>query len=120
MQALKALVIGMGLLVVAGMIGLGYGLYLKASDPDFRLFSDASKEGSKKAEDKWKQWRDRPAPKPFGDVAIDLPKGCHIASMRPTRGARLFLHIGPEGACERIIVVDVKGGKVLGTISPKP
>ncbi len=119
MQALKALVIGLGLLVVAGMAGLGYGLYLKASNPDFRFFSGDGKESPAAAEKQ--QWKyNRPPPEPFGDVAISLPKGCNIASIRPTRGARLFLLIGPEGPCQRVIVVDVKGGKVLGTIKAGP
>lgn len=107
MQALKALVIGLGLLVVAGMAGLGYGLYLKASDPDFRFFSGDGKVSPA-------------AQEPFADVAIKLPKGCNIASIRPTPGARLFLLIGPDGPCQRVIVVDVKGGKVLGTVKAGP
>ncbi len=107
MQALKALVIGLGFLVVAGMAGLGYGIYLKASDPDFRFFSGDDKGGPAAAEQ-------------FADVALDLADGCHIAGMQAAGKDRLFLLIGPDGPCERVIVVDARGGKVVGTIQAKP
>ncbi len=107
MQALKALVIGLGLLVVAGMAGLGYGLYLKASNPDFHFFSDDGKGGPA-------------AVKPFADIALNLADGCHIAGMRAGGKERLFLLIGPDGPCERVIVVDLKGGKVLGSVKAGP
>jgi hypothetical protein len=107
MQALKALVIGLGLLVVAGMTGLGYGLYLKASNPDFHFFS-ADGKGSPAAV------------KPFAGVALNLAEGCHIAKMQASGKDRLFLLIGPDGPCERVIVVDVKDGRILGAVKAGP
>ncbi len=107
MQALKALVIGLGLLVVAGMAGLGYGLYLKASNPDFRFFSGDGKESPA-------------AVKPFAGITLNLADGCHIAGMRGGGKDRLFLLIGPDGPCERVIVVDVKDGKIIGAVKAGP
>lgn len=107
MQALKALVIGLGLLVVAGMTGLGYGLYLKASNPDFRFFSDDGKKSPA-------------AVKSFTNVALNLAKGCHIAGMQAGGKDRLFLLIGPDGPCERVIIIDAKNGKILGAVKARP
>ena len=39
MAALKTLVIGMGLLIVAGMGLIAWGLYEKVADPGFKLFA---------------------------------------------------------------------------------
>jgi hypothetical protein len=105
-HALKALVVGLGVLIVGGMGLLGYGLYMKASDPDFSIFRDDA---------------DKLIPaKQFGRVGLNLPKGCSIVEMRPD-AKRLYLHIGPPvKSCERIIVIDAIDGTVLGTIETGP
>ncbi len=106
MRALKALVAGLGVVIVGGMGLLVYGLYMKASDPDFSIFRDGATEVA--------------SAKNFGRVELSLPKGCSIVDMRPD-GARLYLRIGPPvKSCERIIVIDVTDGSVLGTIEVGP
>jgi hypothetical protein len=105
-HALKALVVGLGVLIVGGICLLAYGLYMKASDPDFSLFRDGAGTAV-------------PAMR-FGRLGLDLPKGCSIVEMRPD-GERLFLHIGPPvKSCERIIVIDAIDGTVLGTVETGP
>ena len=95
MRALKALVIGMGLLIVAGVTLIAYGLYSKATDPGFSFFSAGG--GPAQA---------------FDEASITLPSGCTIVD-----GDRLYLRIGPPiNACERVIVLDTHTGKILGTI----
>ena len=99
MRALKALVIGMGLLIVAGMALIAYGLYSKATDPGFSLFSTGC--GPTQA---------------FDEASITLPSGCIIVEVQPD-GDRLYLRIGPPiNECERVIVLDTHTGKILGTI----
>ena len=106
MRALKALVAGLGVLIVGGMALLAYGLYMKASDPDFSIFRDDAGESA-------------PA-KRFGRVELSLPKGCSIVEVRAD-GPRIYLHVGPPiGSCERIIVIDAADGTVLGTIVVGP
>jgi hypothetical protein len=101
-RALKTLVAGLGVLIVGGMALLAYGLYMKASDPDFSIFRDDAVEVV-------------PA-KGFGQVELSLPKGCSIVDVRPD-GARIYLHVGPPiPSCERVIVIDAADGTVLGTI----
>jgi hypothetical protein len=105
-RALKALVAGLGVLIMGGMGLLAYGLYMKASDPNFSIFPDGAAEVA--------------SAKKFGRVELSLPKGCRIMEIRPD-GERLYLHVGPPvKSCERIILIDATDGTVLGTIGVGP
>lgn len=101
MKLLKGLVVFMGILVVAGMAALAYGIYMKATDPDFTVFADKPGEGKVSAA--------------FGDVSFPLPADCNIVETIP-EGDRLYLRIGPVGPCERIVVINAGDGSVLGSI----
>ena len=101
MNLLKGLVVFMGILVVAGMAGLAYGIYKKATDPDFNVFAGKPEVQEKLAA--------------FGDVSFPLPADCNIVETVPEDG-RLYLRIGPLGPCERIVVINADDGSVLGTI----
>jgi len=108
MQLLKGTVIGLGVLIMLAGGLLAYGLYQKSQDPGWRLFSSAPAPA--------------PAPgpsaaKPFGALNLNLPEGCVIARVRPDANLA-YLTIGPSGACNRIVVVDITTGRVLGTIQP--
>jgi len=106
MQLLKGTVIGLGVLIVLAGGLLAYGLYQKSQDPGWRLFSSAP------AAD--------PAPSsttPFGILSLDLPEGCLITRVRPDAN-RAYLTIGPNSACNRIVVVDITTGRIVGTIHP--
>lgn len=107
MQFLKGLVIGLGVLIFAGLGLLAYGFYHQARDPGWRMFPAAAP-GEPPA-----------APSaPFGTVGLDLPAGCTIDDVAPD-GERAYLTIGPEdGPCARVVVFDVVGGRVLGVIKP--
>ena len=118
MQMLKSLVIGLGGLILLVMTLLVYGIYQKANDPEWRMFSSPSAPG-------------RPAGgplTPFGELDLKLPEGCVIGRITPD-GNRAYIKIRPDGAkrgtsmggpCNRIVVIDVVRGLVLGTIKPGP
>ena len=101
MNLLKGLVVFMGILVVAGMAALAYGIYKKAADPDLTFFA-----GKPVGQEK---------PAAFGDVSFPLPADCNIVETVPEDN-RLYLRIGPLGPCERIVVIDAGDGSVIGTI----
>lgn len=108
MQALKGLVIGMGILIIAGLILLGYAFYARMTDPEVRLM---------------KEQQEQPAPSQagvrdgegFGEADLALPDGCSVVDMEPD-GKWLYLRIGPAGSCERILIVDPLVGRVHGTL----
>lgn len=113
MQALKGLVVGLGLLIVIGVIGLGYGFYVK-----FHNKGDAPFKATANTAASPPIIGDPPAPG-FGESRLNLPDGCSVTEMRPG-GSRLYLRTGPAGLCERVIIVDVTTGDVLGTIIVRP
>ncbi|MBT3359127.1 MAG: hypothetical protein HN403_05815 [Rhodospirillales bacterium] len=105
MQALKSLVIGMGLLIVVGMVLLVYGLIQRSSDPEFSFFG-LKDDPTETAE----------PGKPFGDITVKLAEGCRVEDMRPDDGT-LFVRVGPAGSCARIIAIDLASGKTLGNVN---
>ncbi len=120
MQVLKGLVIGMGLLIAAGMAVFAYGLYQKIADPEFTFFpAEPGDAPPVPAAPPLSVAPRLPAPGAFGTIAVPLPEGCIRARVIP-EGDRLYLRIGPAGRCERVVVVDVATGSVLGTITVGP
>ena len=126
MQVLKGLVIGMGLLIAVGMALFAYGLYQKIADPEFTFFPAETGDAPPvaavppvSAAPPVAAAPPVPAPGAFGTIAVPLPAGCILARVIP-EGDRLYLRIGPTGRCERVVVVDVATGSVLGTITVGP
>lgn len=119
MAALKSLVIGMGVLIVIGITVLGWGMYKKANDPDFKFFKSDDDPVVQTAEPAIPQPSPMAPVKAFGDINIRLDAGCSIQSLTP-QGNRLFLQIGPDRPCEQIIILDLASGATLGTIKVSP
>lgn len=131
MQALKGLVYGMGVLIVIAFILLGFGFYMRITNPDFRLFKarDATVATSPAA-DHAATAAPLPAapaavPLPVaetqgvGDVLVQLPAGCTPVEMDPD-GLLLYLRTGPAGLCDRIWLIEVRTGRTLGSLRFAP
>jgi len=113
MPILKGLVIAMGVLIVAGMALLAYGVATKVRAPATAAAAGAGEPSA--------------LPKPpaagFGTLPVPVPKGCVFGPV-VANGDRAYLRLAPAGAatpmpaCERVIVLDVARGRVLGTIVP--
>jgi hypothetical protein len=108
MQALKSLVIGMGILIVIGLALLVYGLFQRASDPDFTFFGESGQAAPE---------IEAPGPSTaFGDIVVPLAPGCEVVDMRAEEN-RLLVRIGPAGSCARIVAIDMTSGKILGNVT---
>lgn len=96
MQALKGLVVVMGILVVVGLILVAYGFVSQLSQR--QAVSDG-----------------------FGEAALALPAGCVIAAAEAA-GARLVVRVdGPaERGCQQVVVVDMESGEILGRLRAAP
>ncbi len=106
---LRALVIFLAVLIVLALGLIGYGFYHKSNDPEWKLFGDAENPAPDAT----------PAAKPFADIDLGLAPGCMI--LRVDSGDALtYLTIGPDERCNRVIVVDVRRGRVVGTIKARP
>lgn len=110
MQALKAIVIGMGALIVLAVGLIGYGLYKKSVDPGWKLFGTRPEAASPMTA--------AAAPGVFGDHTLDLADNCYIEDVRPN-GRRAYLLLGPASVCDGVIVIDIEDGRVLGRIQPR-
>jgi hypothetical protein len=103
MRILTALVVGLGILIVAAAGLLAYGIFTRARAPG----PEASAGG-----------------RAFAPVGLDLPEGCTIKSVAVS-GDNLVIHAqsvgGPDApaACDRVIVVDAAQGRILGIVDAR-
>ncbi len=89
MQALKILVIGMGVLIALGLALVVYG-FARGKSEDV---------------------------KGIGDVELNLPPGCVIAAAEGLDGRLIVRTEGPmERGCQQVILIDMATGGILGRV----
>ncbi len=105
MQSIKALVIFMGLLILAGLGLLVYGVVGQVSE-----VSDAGAPSE--------------ATGGFDETEIPLPAGCSVVENRVDDNRLIVRTDGPLGnkPCQEIIIIDLESGAELGriTFAPQP
>lgn len=104
MKAIKALVVFLGVLLLAGLGLLGYGLFAKK--PAGKATASIATATAAVAE--------------FGAVAIPVPAGSRIDQMIGA-GERVVVRLSGPGP-ERLLVIDPGQGRVVGsfTLTPEP
>ena len=102
-RGLKALVIGMGVLIVVGVIGLAVAIYQRGQVLDQRAAES----------------RSAPALRSFGVRRLALPAGAEIIET-VAEGDRLILRVRGEDGAQRIVAIDLVSGETLGTILLEP
>ena len=107
MRILTALVVGLGVLIVAAAGLLAYGVFTRARAPGPEAAGGVDV---------------------FGPLRLDLPEGCAIKSVSAA-GASLMIHAQSAGSpnispsCDRVFIVDLAKGRVLGIVdarNPRP
>lgn len=107
MQILKALVVIMGVLIIAGFAFLGVELYKRMSDPN-----RAASQSAPQATDP-----DRPAPgREPADITLDVPAGSRIGEIVVVNNRVLFKVTLPQGL-DRLYVMDPRSGAVTATVT---
>ncbi len=111
MRALKALVIGMGILIVLAFGLLIYGLVKRGAGPEAPAASSTGASSTVSS---------GPA-HPFGPVAIALPPGARIVDTRTDQG-RMILQLELAGGVRRLLVLDLSNGALVGSfeLTPQP
>lgn len=99
----------MAVLIVLAIVLLAYGFYQRITSPDFKLFKGGAKPAAT---------ADAPAFGAFGDIDLGLPAGCVIEGIEASE-RWLFVRIGPDGACARVVVFDAAAGRIAGTLAPR-
>lgn len=107
MQALKALVIFMGVLIVVGMGILAYGISVKFGQ---KVEEEAAASATPRAA------ASMPWP---GDVTVVVPAGARVAETIVAEGRMIVRIALPDGG-QRFIVVDLVGGRQLGAVELTP
>lgn len=108
---LKVAVIVMGVMIFAGLIGLGYMLYNKsvkrqAAEEAGSAAGPAAADGTSSSG-------------PAGTLRalnLGLPQGSHVAEMTATED-RLVLNVRVPGQGERIVILDLRKGGVVGNVA---
>jgi hypothetical protein len=98
-SALKVLVVVMGVLIAAGMAVVGYTIVKRASAPAGPQTAQTSA--------------------PWGPLELSLPTGARILRTT-TDGGRLVVELGLDRGGERVLIVDLASGKLIGTLDLKP
>ena len=95
MQAIKAFVIGMGVLIVAGLALLFYGLA--------EGFGKLGQGGN------------------MGEVALPVPDGCVIAESH-IEAPHLVLRLDglADRGCQQVVLIDLDSGRVIGRVTAVP
>lgn len=117
MKALKAAVILMAVVIVAGF---GFVVYTIAE----RMVSGQPVLAARQAEQESvpKQAPDRArAAVGFGEIDLPVPLGCELSSVQ-LEGGRLLITLDglDDQHCKQIIVMDAADGQVLGRVTLRP
>lgn len=107
MQALKALVIFMGVLIVIGMGILAYGISVKFGE---QVEQEATTSPGPPA---------MTPPSWDGDLAVAVPAGAQVAETLVAEGRMIVRLALPDGG-QRYVVVDLATGRRLGAVDLSP
>lgn len=117
MQALKALVIIMGVLIVVGTTVVVVTIYNRMNPPGEGVVGAATTAPAPAPVQ-----APVPVPSPlaeFAPASVPVPDGCRVVEMVPA-GERLLLRLGSIPRCNRILVLDLNSGRLLGSIDLVP
>ncbi|MGZ8409958.1 MAG: hypothetical protein ACXWVS_08575 [Hyphomicrobium sp.] len=104
MQALRAVVVVLGILIIISFVLLIYGFYARMTDRDFAVIR-----------------ADEEAGKPTPHVGrITVPDGCSLADVTPFDDRLLVRLSGAGEACNRITIIDMKSGREVGAFTSGP
>ncbi len=105
LRLLKALVIFMGVLIVLGIIAVGYGLYMKAGGGKTTTSVSAPARSA--------------APAGPVELAVKLAPGESIVDVSYPDD-RIALRLARADGAERILLIDARTGEILSTIRIEP
>jgi len=121
MQALKALVIFLGILIVIGLGVLGYGISAKFGKlgAEDKAASPAPLAGNVKLPPETGNPNPPGGWTAFGEVTLSLPEGARIVSVSQS-GTLLLAHFARPSGDAGVALFDLVRGQALGTVNFTP
>lgn len=113
MKAIKTLVVFMGVLLVAGLALLGYGMYSKAGRV---VKPSATAQAPVTPGPVIASAPNSAAVAAFAPLALNQPAGSQIAATQ-WNGSLLAVTVTGGGPADRVVIVDLANAAVLGTVS---
>ena len=102
MQALKILVVVMGLMIVAGFVVIAVTIFQRATAPGADMTD-----------------RRAAATEPFGKVEFALPPGAAVLDSTIEDG-RLLVRLRLADGATRLMILDLADGALVGTVDLRP
>ncbi|MEE8544486.1 MAG: hypothetical protein V3T29_01600 [Alphaproteobacteria bacterium] len=103
-RTLKAFVIGMAIVILAGVTIVGVTIVKRGGELAARSAPEPTAESSEGA-----------APRGFDHARLELPEGSRVVEM-VTEDERLVLRLRLADASERLLFIDMGSGEVIGTL----
>jgi len=113
MAFLKFIVIGLGLLILAGVFLLGYGFYKTSSDSNWKFSPSRANVQTTKLATTLQSTYSR---KSFGNINLKINANCLIIDIKEFRDL-FIIRTGDAPVCQKIFVFNLKDFSLLGTIS---
>ncbi len=112
-KALVSLVFGLGFILIMGIVLLGYGLYQRASDPEFKFFK-SSNDNPTQISSTVDISADLKSKLPV-NVSIPLAKGSQINKIEVS-GKNIVVHITNEAKRDLLLILDAETGTIMRQI----
>ena len=116
MTYLKTLVIVLGLLIVLCLCLMGYGLYKKTENPNWRLFSEHSVHKTRLNDNPLENFTQREDIKKLTSILL---KKCNIKEIT-TFSKYIILETNGKGHCSKLQIFDLDDLQLIGTIELAP
>ena len=108
-KALVSIVITLGFIIIGGLSILGYGLFKKANDPDFKFFKNSV------------QTRMKPSHSNTNfknNISILLEKKEWVHGITTSEN-KIIVHITSENKQDRLLILNANNGTLIGQIKFK-
>ncbi len=113
-KALVSLVFGLGLIIMGGLVLLGYGLSQRAKDPNFSFFK-SSDETPEKINEKISNKKSISTADLPKNISIPLAKGARVSRV-DVSDDKIVVHIIDEAKRDLILILDAHSGAVIRRI----
>jgi hypothetical protein len=112
-KTLVSIVIGLGIILIGGLAILGYGLFQRANNPEFKFFKSSAK--TTPEVNKLPEKNSNLSTAESKKIHIPLNKGEWIQEMKTSKN-KIIIRITNEAKNDRLLIIDPTNGSVIFSI----